>query len=304
MLIVMLIGFTVMQNAFAGSGLAHGAVSDVERKALALTGGGDIIFDWDVAAGPHLRQPRGRGATRPRRAARSKGRPPTWLDVLHPFDATATAPVSTPCWSSGAAASTRNSGCAPPTAIISGFACKARPVVGPDGEVMRVVGTLSDMTEIKTSEERLLHDAVHDNLTGLPNRELFFDRLEAALAIRPDGPKDVRPTVIMHRHRPFQADQRAGRAVAPAISILLTVARRLDAAVAAAGHAGALRGRSVRRSSRLGNRDRARHRARQRGASRACDAGDCSATRRFRLIASIGVALVRSRNCTPSARTC
>lgn len=49
-LIVMLIGFTVMQNAFASGGFAHGAVSDVERKALALTGSGDIIFDWDVSA--------------------------------------------------------------------------------------------------------------------------------------------------------------------------------------------------------------------------------------------------------------
>jgi len=34
-LIVMLIGFTIMQNAFAGGGLAHGAITDVERKALA-----------------------------------------------------------------------------------------------------------------------------------------------------------------------------------------------------------------------------------------------------------------------------
>src|SRR4030095_11927921 len=48
---------------------------------------------------------------------------------------------------------------------------KARPVVGSDGEVVRVVGTLTDVTEFKTAEERLLHDAVHDNLTGLPNRE-------------------------------------------------------------------------------------------------------------------------------------
>ena len=48
-LIVMLIGFTVMQHAFAG-GITHGIVSDVERRALALTGAGDMICDWDVAA--------------------------------------------------------------------------------------------------------------------------------------------------------------------------------------------------------------------------------------------------------------
>src|SRR5712671_277368 len=48
-LIVMLIGFTVMQHAFAG-GVTQGIVTDVERRALALTGAGDLIWDWDVAA--------------------------------------------------------------------------------------------------------------------------------------------------------------------------------------------------------------------------------------------------------------
>ena len=48
-LIVMLIGFTVMQHAFAG-GITQGIVSDVERRALALTGAGDLIWDWDVSA--------------------------------------------------------------------------------------------------------------------------------------------------------------------------------------------------------------------------------------------------------------
>src|SRR5437762_3592975 len=48
-LIVMLIGFTVMQHAFAG-GVTSGIVSDVERRALALTGAGDMIWDWDVSA--------------------------------------------------------------------------------------------------------------------------------------------------------------------------------------------------------------------------------------------------------------
>src|SRR5260221_5070181 len=49
-LIVMLIGFTVMQHAFAGGGATTGVVSDVERRALALTGSGDLIWDWDVSA--------------------------------------------------------------------------------------------------------------------------------------------------------------------------------------------------------------------------------------------------------------
>ena len=31
---------------------------------------------------------------------------------------------------------------------------------------MRVVGTFADVTDSKTAEERLLHDAVHDNLTA------------------------------------------------------------------------------------------------------------------------------------------
>jgi predicted signal transduction protein with EAL and GGDEF domain len=62
------------------------------------------------------------------------------------------------------------------------FNLKARPVIGSDGEVIRVIGTLSDVTEQRTAQERLLHDAVHDNLTGLPNRKLFQDRLGASSA--------------------------------------------------------------------------------------------------------------------------
>src|SRR5262249_59327265 len=60
---------------------------------------------------------------------------------------------------------------------------KARPVVGSDGEVARLVGTLTDVTEFKTAEERLLHDDVHDNLTGMPNRKLFLAQLSAGAGL-------------------------------------------------------------------------------------------------------------------------
>jgi diguanylate cyclase (GGDEF)-like protein len=105
------------------------------------------------------------------------------------------------------------------------YRLRARPVVGPDGEVIRVVGTLTDVTEERNAQERMLHDAVHDNLTGLPNRELFFDRLGAAL-IFARSEKSVRPTVLcVDIDRFKQINEQVG--IAMGDSILITIAHRL-----------------------------------------------------------------------------
>ncbi len=50
------------------------------------------------------------------------------------------------------------------------------------GRPERVLATLHDITDRKHLEERLVHQAFHDPLTGLPNRALFSNRLEHALA--------------------------------------------------------------------------------------------------------------------------
>ncbi len=74
-LIVMLIGFTIMQNAFAESGGVRAGGADAERRALAMTGCGDAIFDWNVGRGPDLRQRRDREPARlETRRARRAGR--------------------------------------------------------------------------------------------------------------------------------------------------------------------------------------------------------------------------------------
>jgi diguanylate cyclase (GGDEF)-like protein/PAS domain S-box-containing protein len=52
-----------------------------------------------------------------------------------------------------------------------------------DGTVNLVLNG-RDVTDRKALEEQLRHAAFHDDLTGLPNRALFQDRLDHALAIR------------------------------------------------------------------------------------------------------------------------
>ncbi len=50
------------------------------------------------------------------------------------------------------------------------------------GQVTHYVGTLIDITERKEAERQIEHLAFYDLLTGLPNRRLFVDRLQQAMA--------------------------------------------------------------------------------------------------------------------------
>jgi len=50
------------------------------------------------------------------------------------------------------------------------------------GAVVEVLGVLRDITDVVLAEEQLSHGALHDPLTGLPNRALLLDRLGAAVA--------------------------------------------------------------------------------------------------------------------------
>lgn len=51
------------------------------------------------------------------------------------------------------------------------------------GRVVHHVGVFTDVSRQKQNEERLERLALHDSLTGLPNRALFFDRGQQALAL-------------------------------------------------------------------------------------------------------------------------
>ncbi|MGB6746879.1 MAG: EAL domain-containing protein, partial [Xanthobacteraceae bacterium] len=222
-LIVMLIGFTVMQHAFAG-GATSGIVSDVERRALALTGAGDMIWDWDVASDKVFTSPETETALGLKHGSLD-GPAAKWLDVLHQLDRDRFRATLDSVLEQRRGRVAQDFRMRTADGHYLWFSLRARPVVGSDGEVVRLVGTLTDVTESKTAEERLLHDAVHDNLTGLPNRELFIDRLQSVLGLA-KADAAIRPTVmVVDLDRFKQVNDSVGMAVGD--SILLTLARRL-----------------------------------------------------------------------------
>ena len=224
-LIVMLLGFTAVQHAFSEGQVSIGTLSEVERRALALTGSGDFVFDWNidrdrvsVSDELHARLGERRGALR--------GAIKRWLDRVHPEDRDrfrtafdTLVELRRGKVSADIRLSTNDNN-------FRTFRMRVKPVLGGDGQVNRIVGTLQDVNEDRASRERLLHDAVHDSLTGLPNKQLFLDRLERAL-IRARLPNGIKPAVfLIDIDRFMDLEERVGHAAAD--SVLLAISRRIS----------------------------------------------------------------------------
>lgn len=64
-----------------------------------------------------------------------------------------------------------------------------------DLQAFRMAGSLGDINLRKRAEQQLMHDALHDGLTGLPNRAMFIEHTDRALAQRRRG--DLRPLAVL-----------------------------------------------------------------------------------------------------------
>jgi diguanylate cyclase (GGDEF)-like protein/PAS domain S-box-containing protein len=60
--------------------------------------------------------------------------------------------------------------------------CKGRAVRDQDGEALQISGVQTDVTRLIEVENRVVEDALHDRLTGLPNKSFFTAQLTQAVA--------------------------------------------------------------------------------------------------------------------------
>ena len=225
-LIVMLIGFTTVQHAFSEGQVSVGTLSEVERRALALTGSGDFVFDWNIerdriSISTELSKRLGENKNT------LKGSIKRFLDRVH-FEDKERFRIALDTLIElhrGKINSDIRLMCKDKT--YRSFRLKVMPVLGSNGQTVRIVGTLRDISDEKIAKERLLHDSVIDVLTGLPNKKLFMDRLERAIIRSKDSASDIRPAIFLIDIDKFsELDKRIGLNASD--SVLLAVSRRIS----------------------------------------------------------------------------
>ena len=151
-----------------------------ERYALASRGANDGLWDWDLRADRIHFSERWK-AMLGYAEEEITDRPSEWFERVHPDDREKLL----------AALSAHRSGSAPllqsehrlihHDGSYRWVMCRGLAVRTGTSTPHRMAGSISDITDRKRAEERLTFDALHDGLTGLPNRALFLDRLERAL---------------------------------------------------------------------------------------------------------------------------
>lgn len=151
-----------------------------ERYVLAARGANDGLWDWNIAAGTIYFSPRWQEMLG--YAENEIGDTPSeWFDRIHPEDRE--------LFEVRLMAHFRR--------LLSHFQheyrilhrdgsyrwmlCRGLAVWDQHGQAVRIAGSQTDITDRKKAEQQLQHDALHDSLTGLPNRVLFSDRLERAI---------------------------------------------------------------------------------------------------------------------------
>jgi diguanylate cyclase (GGDEF)-like protein len=225
-LVVILLGFTVTQFAFRSLDPVYaGAPSELQSRSLALAGSGAAVWEWNIRRDEIKVGSEIEGAL-----SLMPGELTAKVDEfskhVHPTDKERFRVMLISAQERAGVRIKTDFRLRHADNSWRWFELEAASIPNADGRTLRCVGLIRDVSDAKRAQERLLHDAVHCSLTGLPNRELFIDRLKTVV-MRAKTDAAVRPSVMFIDLDKFKSVN-SSFGLVRGDSLLLTVARRLQ----------------------------------------------------------------------------
>lgn len=151
-----------------------------ERYSLAILGANDGIWDWDLKSGQIFFSPRwksmlGYGEDELESSIDS------WFNKVHPDDIDLLRIEISRHLNNTSAYFQFTHRLFHKDGNLLWVLCRGLAKRSEDGIAYRMSGSLTDITQQKLYEEQILHDAFHDNLTNLPNRTFFLERVSHSI---------------------------------------------------------------------------------------------------------------------------
>jgi diguanylate cyclase (GGDEF)-like protein/PAS domain S-box-containing protein len=151
-----------------------------ERYSLAVRAANDGIWDWDLVTGRIYFSPRWRAILgQPEQA--DDDDPSAWFDLVHAGDVLRLRTAIAAHLEGRTPHLQSEHRMRHADGTWRWVMTRGLTIRGIDGKPTRMAGSLSDITDRRVAQLRLQHDALHDTLTGLPNRTLFMDRVNQIL---------------------------------------------------------------------------------------------------------------------------
>jgi len=173
----------VMRDVTAAREAEEALRRSEERYALAVRAANDGVWDWDLATGSVYLSTRWKSMLG--YADGDVGdRLEDWLACVHPDDAADVSAALDAHLGDGASPLEVEHRMRCRDGSTRWVLCRGLAVRDAAGRATRMAGSLTDVSERRRVEEQLTHAALHDVLTGLPNRALFVDRVTQALKRR------------------------------------------------------------------------------------------------------------------------
>lgn len=199
-----------------------------ERYALAALGANDGLWDWNLDDGTIYLSSRWRSMLGIEDSD-IKNSPEEWLSRIHPEDVVAFCEDFDAHLDGTSSQFEHEFRMRHANGEYRWMQARGLAVRQADGKVYRMAGSQSDITDRKLAEERLMHGALHDPLTGLPNRALMLDRLGQALSRMERNDEMNFALAILDLDRFMLVNESLGHVVGD--ELLVSLARRLEAEI-------------------------------------------------------------------------